>query len=193
MSRAEFHSQLRCRRVHTCSFDGQLFRPRQTLQSGSGNIADSATVGRTCQEERAAASSQTEEATRRRRRDEPACTPPSPRRSSSLRCEDPEPLFFVTTQTVEVVFWLHPLLCSRLAPCIGRRQLRRRSGLRLGVAWLLALSLRHQPGARRPASGVPRSTRSGASPPVRCLGVSRVGSRDRLRSELDPRRRRNRA
>jgi hypothetical protein len=38
------------------------------------------------------------------------------RRSRPLRCEDPEQLFFVTTRTLEEVFWLHPLLCSRLAP-----------------------------------------------------------------------------
>ncbi len=36
--------------------------------------------------------------------------------SRPLRCEDPEQLFFVTTRTLEEVFWLHPLLCSRLAP-----------------------------------------------------------------------------
>ena len=38
------------------------------------------------------------------------------RRSRPLRCEEPEHLFFVTTRTLEEVFWLHPLLSSRLAP-----------------------------------------------------------------------------
>ncbi|MCU0671621.1 MAG: hypothetical protein MUE69_02390 [Myxococcota bacterium] len=43
-------------------------------------------------------------------------TAKSARRSRPLRCEDPEQLFFVTTRTIEEVFWLDPLLCSRLAP-----------------------------------------------------------------------------
>ncbi|MEZ4253646.1 MAG: hypothetical protein R3B99_36025 [Polyangiales bacterium] len=36
------------------------------------------------------------------------------RRSRPLRVEEPERLFFVTTRTLEEVFWLHPLLSSRL-------------------------------------------------------------------------------
>ena len=38
------------------------------------------------------------------------------RRSRPLRCEEPERLFFVTTRTLEEVFWLHPLLCSQMKP-----------------------------------------------------------------------------
>ncbi len=70
------------------------------------------------------------------------------RRSRPLRCEDPEHLFFVTTRTLEEVFWLHPLLCSRLAPV--NREARRvvdakRSRLRAKLARLVASANRRRP------------------------------------------------
>ncbi|MCB9602644.1 MAG: hypothetical protein H6720_20180 [Sandaracinus sp.] len=49
-----------------------------------------------------------DEAACRRRSRVAACRP--------LRCEEPERLFFVTTRTLEEVFWLHPLLCSEMKP-----------------------------------------------------------------------------
>jgi hypothetical protein len=33
-----------------------------------------------------------------------------------LRIENAEQLFFMTSRTLDSVFWLHPLLCSELAP-----------------------------------------------------------------------------
>ncbi len=60
---------------------------------------------------------------------------PPPRRSRPLRCEDPAHLFFVTTRTLGEVFWLHPLLSSKLEPpdrnarrvvATKRRRLRKR-------------------------------------------------------------------
>ena len=70
------------------------------------------------------------------------------RRSRPLRCEDPEQLFFVTTRTLEEVFWLHPLLSSRLAPV--NREARRaveakRSRLRAKLERLVASSNRRRP------------------------------------------------
>jgi len=70
------------------------------------------------------------------------------RRSRPLRCEDPEQLFFVTTRTLEEVFWLHPLLCSRLAPV--NREARRvvdakRSRLRAKLERLVASANRRRP------------------------------------------------
>jgi REP element-mobilizing transposase RayT len=70
------------------------------------------------------------------------------RRSRPLRCEEPEHLFFVTTRTLEEVFWLHPLLCSRLAPV--NREARRvveakRSRLRTKLERLVASANRRRP------------------------------------------------
>ena len=69
------------------------------------------------------------------------------RRSRPLRCEEPEHLFFVTTRTLEEVFWLHPLLCSRLAPT--NREARRvveakRSRLRTKLERLVASANRRR-------------------------------------------------
>ena len=70
------------------------------------------------------------------------------RRSRPLRCEEPEHLFFVTTRTLEEVFWLHPLLCSRLAPV--NREARRvvdakRSRLRAKLERIVASANRRRP------------------------------------------------
>ena len=70
------------------------------------------------------------------------------RRSRPLRCGHPEQLFFVKTRTLEEVFWLHPLLCSRLAPV--NREARRvveakRSRLRAKLARLVASANRRRP------------------------------------------------
>ena len=70
------------------------------------------------------------------------------RRSRPLRCEEPEHLFFVTTRTLEEVFWLHPLLSSRLAPV--NREARRavdakRSRLRVKLERLVAGANRRRP------------------------------------------------
>jgi hypothetical protein len=50
------------------------------------------------------------------------------RRSRPLRCEDPEQLFFVTTRTLEEVFWLHPLPVRRLVPVNRSAEVWTRSG-----------------------------------------------------------------
>ncbi len=54
----------------------------------------------------------------------------APRRSRPLRLEDPETYWFVTSRTLEQVFWLHPLLCSALRPVNreARRQVARKRG-----------------------------------------------------------------
>ena len=50
------------------------------------------------------------------------------RRSRPLRLEDAESYWFVTSRTLEQVFWLHPLLCSELQPVNreARRQVARK-------------------------------------------------------------------
>ena len=70
------------------------------------------------------------------------------RRSRPLRCEEPERLFFVTTRTLEEVFWLHPLLCSRVKP--ENREARRvvdakRSRLRTKLGRIVARANRRRP------------------------------------------------
>lgn len=74
--------------------------------------------------------------------------PESPRRSRPLRCEDPDQLFFVTTRTLEEVFWLHPLLCSRLKPT-NRKARRvvatRRERLRAKLGRLVTRANRRRP------------------------------------------------
>ena len=74
------------------------------------------------------------------------------RRSRPLRCEHREQLFFVTTRTLEQVFWLHPLLCSRLTPV--NREARRvvdakRSRLRAKLERLVASANRRRPENQR--------------------------------------------
>jgi hypothetical protein len=70
------------------------------------------------------------------------------RRSRPLRREDPEHLFFVTTRTLEEVFWLHPLLCSKLEPV--NREARRvvaakRARLRARLERLVVSANRRRP------------------------------------------------
>ena len=70
------------------------------------------------------------------------------RRSRPLRVEEPERLFFVTTRTLEEVFWLHPLLSSRLKPV--NREARRvvdakRAKLRKKLERLVAGANRRRP------------------------------------------------
>jgi REP element-mobilizing transposase RayT len=70
------------------------------------------------------------------------------RRSRPLRCENPEHLYFVTTRTLDEVFWLHPLLCSKLEPV--NREARRvvaakRARLRARLERLVASANRRRP------------------------------------------------
>ncbi|MEZ4252401.1 MAG: hypothetical protein R3B99_29675 [Polyangiales bacterium] len=70
------------------------------------------------------------------------------RRCRPLRCEEPERLFFVTTRTLEEVFWLHPLLCSEMKP-VNREARRaveaRRARLRKKLERVVAAANRRRP------------------------------------------------
>ncbi len=77
-----------------------------------------------------------------------------PRRSRPLRLEDPEACGFVTSRTLEQVFWLHPLFCSELRPVNreARRQVVRSRG-RLDEKRARLVRYRHRPfqGSRAPS------------------------------------------
>jgi hypothetical protein len=101
---------------------------------------------------------------------------PRVRRPRPLRCEEPEHLFFVTTRTLEEVFWLHPLLRSRLAPV--NREARRvvdAKPLRSKLERVVASANR-----RRAEDRVcPSSKRDTANPPTCAKRRSRGGSSPR--------------
>ncbi len=101
---------------------------------------------------------------------------PRVRRPRPLRREEPEYLFFVTTRTLEEVFWLHPRLRSRLAPV--NREARRvvdAKPLRSKLERVVASANR-----RRAEDRVcPPSRRDTASPPTCAKRPSQGGSSPR--------------